>query len=66
MPSASVLTLQVEYRVAWWFELYLYGLVTAAWLMNAQPDEEKVFRTILRAIKWRFVGTRRWHSMAPT
>lgn len=59
----TLIEIRVEVRAAWWLELYLYGLITVAMLMDCEPDPAKVMRTILRAMRWRFAGARRWHRL---
>lgn len=54
--AATSLVAQVEYRFAWWLWPYLYGLVTVARCMQAEPDWEKVGRMMLRALRVRVNG----------
>lgn len=52
----------VEVRRAWWLDMYLWGVITVALLMGGEPDMEKVMRVIVRGLRWRFVGARRWNT----
>ena len=47
--------IRLHVSMAWWFKWWLYGLVTVAILMDAKPDEAKVTRMILKAIRIRYV-----------
>lgn len=54
---------QIEVSFAWWFEYYLLGLAFFSVLMDADPDEEKLARTVLRALRIRIPGDRRWRRI---
>jgi hypothetical protein len=45
----------IEVSTAWWLEPYLYVLAALCVLMNAEVNEERVRRTIARAIKLKAV-----------
>lgn len=44
-------TISIKVTTAWWWPLYVAGLVTAACLTGAVPDMEKVERVALNAIR---------------
>lgn len=43
-------TLRLTVHLRWWFRLYLYGLVTVAYLSGRTPDPAKVQRMVSRAV----------------
>jgi len=47
--------LTIKITIAWWLKPYLYGVVITAGLMGLEPDYEKINRTILRALRIRFI-----------
>lgn len=58
-----VLDAKLEVRVAWWLEFYLHGLLFFAVMFNLEPNWEKVYDKVARAIRFRFVGNKRWHRI---
>ena len=42
------LTLEVRYR--WWLKLYLYGVVWMVYVMDIEPDWDKVERAIAKGV----------------
>lgn len=63
MAVHDFVTVQVEYRFAWWFTLYLQALVTFCLLFGTFPDDRKVQRIGARAARFRIVGQRRWRRL---
>ena len=55
--------LRVEFRSAWWLRFYLRGVLFMALTLDLEPDWEKVFRMVLRAMRFRFGGARRWQRL---
>ncbi|WP_399696585.1 hypothetical protein [Xenophilus sp.] len=47
--------IRLHVSLAWWLKWWLYGLMTAAILSGAKPDQAKVTRMILKAIRIRYV-----------
>lgn len=45
--------IQVEIYIAWWFPLYLRGLLFFCQLHGSEPDMVKVERMVQRAIRTR-------------
>jgi len=51
-------TIRLTISLRWWFRLYLYGLITAAYLSGRTPDPAKVQRVVSRAVVVRFKTVR--------
>lgn len=63
--DANLKTVEVAFElgIAWWWWPYVYGLITVGVLMGAEPDWTKVEETLIRAIRWRYVGAWRWRRL---
>lgn len=46
-------TFTIRVSIAWWLWPYLDLLCFFCWVMDREPDEEKLERTILRALRVR-------------
>lgn len=46
---------KLDVSLAWWFQLYLYGLIAFCWLFRTVPDPKKIEATIYRALRLRFI-----------
>lgn len=54
---------KIQVRAAWWLPLYLHGVVFVAAMFGMEPDWGKVHGMIVRSLRFRFVGNRRWHRL---
>ena len=59
-PDAAQIAIRM--RFAWWWEFYLYGLVTISMLFGVEPDEEKFVRVAVRAMRVR-IGPGPWKKV---
>lgn len=48
MPAPQA---QVEFRLAWWFDWYLKGLIFFCALSGRLPDEPRLERMVYRALR---------------
>lgn len=51
----------VEISRAWWLDLYLQGVLFMVLITDGEPDMEKVMHMVVRGMRWRFAGARRWN-----
>ena len=58
---ASLTNLTIEISRAWWLNMYLQGVLFMVFITGCEPDEQKVLRAIVRGMRWRFSGARRWN-----
>lgn len=52
----------VEIALSWWWKPYVLTLCFVAIVMGCEPDWEKLQLMWIRAMRWRFAGSRRWQS----
>ena len=50
--------LRCTVHLRWWFKLYLWGLITTAYVSGRTPDPEKVGKVVRRAVVVRVVPVR--------
>ena len=58
---ATCTNLTIEISRAWWLDLYLQSVLLMVMLSGCEPDMDKVMRAIVRGMRWRFAGARRWN-----
>jgi hypothetical protein len=54
--AISRLVCTVEFRLPWWFWLYVSGMRFFCMVMGTEPDFDKVMRTLLWGSRWRMNG----------
>ncbi|QNB08350.1 hypothetical protein G5S34_17385 [Herbaspirillum frisingense] len=54
--------IRIELRFAWWFRLYLCGVILFAVIMRQRPDEQKLIYWIRKGLRHRVVPARRQHG----
>jgi hypothetical protein len=58
---ATFTNLTIETSRTWWLDVYLQGVLIMVSLTGGEPDMDKVLRMIVRGMRWRFAGARRWN-----
>lgn len=60
---AASVELKLETRLAWWWWPYYYGVLTMVQLTGLEPDMDKVYTKLFRAVRLRVAGGNgRWRN----
>ncbi|AMP00246.1 hypothetical protein CAter282_2377 [Collimonas arenae] len=46
----------IEFRMAWWFKVYTFGVTTMCILTNSEPDQKKSLYWCTKAIRASYNG----------
>ncbi|MFJ2990644.1 hypothetical protein ACIPF8_22505 [Collimonas sp. NPDC087041] len=46
----------IEFRTAWWFKVYIFGVTAMCMLTNSEPDQKKSLYWCAKAIRVRCNG----------
>jgi hypothetical protein len=49
---------RIEFKMAWWFRLYIFGVTTMCLLTGSEPQQEKSLYWCQKAIRVRYNGRR--------
>ena len=63
MARADLANIEIEYRFAWWMRWYTHALLQFCLIFGTTPDFDKLQRMLVRAARWRIVGTTKWRRI---